>query len=193
MNELSNQPKVEDKHDRQAGGGAHSKTPLLITIGIAVILLAALWIWKSVAVNEVTKEAERNSQNLKDEAAAQILQSHTQHLKTLAKAYVWAVRNEMMVGNTKQVNLYASDMIGEKGFQDISVADSKGIIVSSTNKKNENQAFSTIADVSKLNDDSTHVENLSDSILIMTSPIMGFNSRLGTLFIKYEVAAPILR
>ncbi|MEO6000636.1 MAG: hypothetical protein ABIN89_27560 [Chitinophagaceae bacterium] len=166
---------------------------ILITIGIAVILLAALWIWKSVAVNEVKKDAEKNRQTLKEQATAQIVQSHIQHLKILAKAYVWAARGDMMQGNNKQLNLYANDMITEKSFQQISVANDKGIIISSTNKKNESQLFSTIANASYLNDDTTHVDNSGDSMLIVTSPIMGFNSRLGTLFIKYEIPTPVYK
>ena len=39
----------------------------------------------------------------------------------------------------------------------------------------------------------TMVENTGDSVLIVTIPIMGFNNRLGTLFIKYAIQLPALK
>jgi hypothetical protein len=135
-----------------------------------------------------TKEtAEIERQTIKEKATRHIVQSHEEHLKLLAKAYVWAVRAEMMQGNINQVNLFASDMVKEKNFQRIVIANDKGIIVSSTNKKDEGQPFSAIADEAALSSNNTTVQNESDSILILTSPIMGFNNRLGTLLIKYAV------
>ena len=31
------------------------------------------------------------------------------------------------------------------------------------------------------------VKSVGDSIMEMTSPVMGFNNRLGTLYVRYEV------
>lgn len=163
---------------------------LLITIIVAVILLSGIVIWKAVAIGNVKKAAEKDRQTLKEQAIANILQSHEHHLKVLAKAYVWAVRTEMMQGNINQVNLFADDMIKEKNFQGIAIANDKGIIISSTNKKDEGQPFSTIGKEDALTSNKTNIDNTGDSILIMTSPIMGFNNRLGTLFIKYSVQLP---
>lgn len=163
---------------------------LLIIIGVAILLIAAVWIWKSVQMGNVEKKAENDRQTLKEEARKQIVQAHEAHLKLLAKAYVWAVRADMMQGNINQVNLFASDMVKEKNFQRIVIANDKGIIISSTNKKDEGQPFATVGKAAGLSSDNTTVENVSDSILIMTSPIMGFNNRLGTLLIKYAVQPP---
>lgn len=96
----------------------------------------------------------------------------------------------MMRVNINQVNLFANDMVKEKNFQRIAVANDKGIIISSTNKKDEGQPFSTVGTDAALSSNNTSVENVNDSILIMTSPIMGFNNRLGTLLIKYVIQKP---
>ena len=163
---------------------------LLITIIVALVLLSVIWIWKIVEIGNVKKAVEKDRQALKAQAIIKIVQSNEQQLKALAKAYVWAVRTEMRQGNINEVNLFGSDMIKEKNFQVIAIANDKGIIVSSTNKKQEGQSFSTIGKEEALTSNDTNINNAGDSILVMTSPIMGFNNRLGTLFIKYAVPLP---
>src|SRR4051812_12211423 len=192
MNELVEKSGDDNKYGQKQENVKQSDTKkkFLITIGVALILVIAVWVWKSIEVSSVKKEAETEVQSVKEKAARHIVQSHEDHLKLLAKAYVWAVRSEMMQGNISQVNLFASDMVKEKNFQRIVIANEKGIIVSSTNKKDEGQPFSTLANDSNVSSNNTTVQNESDSILILTSPIMGFNNRLGTLLIKYAVQPP---
>lgn len=83
-------------------------------------------------------------------------------------------------------------MIKEKNFLRIAIANDSGIIVSSTNKKDEGKPFTSIGEASALSNNNTIVKNTGDSVLMVTSPIMGFNSRLGTLFIKYAIRLPAL-
>lgn len=160
---------------------------ILIIILVAVVLLAALWIWKNIQINNEQKEAERKKQLLQEQASALITNSHKEHLKLLAKPYVWAVRSELLKGNINQVNLYANEMVKEKNVRSIVVANDKGVIISSTNKKNEGQQFSSVGKPNYLTSDTTIVENINDSIMVMSSPVMGFNNRLGTMMITYKV------
>jgi sensor histidine kinase regulating citrate/malate metabolism len=160
---------------------------LLITILIGLSLAAAIWILKEVQMNNIKKDAERDRQSLQDKVAKQIIDSKKENLKVLAKPYVWAVRSEMLKGNISQVNLYANEMVKEGNFESVMVADGQGIIISSTNKKDEGLQFSTISNSAYLSSDSTMVNSRTDSILVMSSPIMGFNNRLGTLIITYAL------
>ncbi len=160
---------------------------LLITILIGLSLAAAIWILKEVQMNNIKKDDERDRQSLHDKVAKQIIDSKKENLKVLAKPYVWAVRSEMLKGNISQVNLYANEMVKEGNFESVMVADGQGIIISSTNKKDEGLQFSTISNSAYLSSDSTMVNSRNDSILVMSSPIMGFNNRLGTLIITYAL------
>ncbi len=175
----------------QRGSGNKTKgsdrKKILITILVALVLVAALWIWKNIQINNERKKAERKNELLQERARALITNAHKEHLKLLAKPYVWAVRSELLKGNVNQVNLYANDMVKEKNFQNIVVANDKGVIISSTNKKNEGQQFLTVGKPNYLTSDTTIVENINDSILVMSSPVMGFNNRLGTMMITYKV------
>jgi len=166
---------------------------LLITIGVALVLLITVWIWKSIEISNVRGKAERDHQALKEQAIKGIVTLKEEQLKLLTIPYVWAVRTEMMKGNINQINLYALDLIKEKNFQRIAIANDSGVIVSSTDKKDEGKPFTSIGEVAALTNNDTMVENTGDSVLIVTSPIMGFNKRLGTLFFKYAVQLPDLK
>ena len=179
-----------DQHSQRPG---QASKKLLITIGVALLLLITVWIWKSIEISNIRSKAASDYQALKEQAIKGIVSSKEEQLKLLTKPYVWAVRTEMMKGNINQINLYALDLIKEKNFQRIAIANDSGIIVSSTDKKDEGQSFTTIGDATALTNNDTLVENIGDSMLIVTSPIMGFNKRLGTLFFKYAIQLPDLK
>jgi len=185
-----NAQKKEQNVDQDPKDQASVNKKIFITIGIALVLLIAIWIWRSIEIDNIRSKAERESQALKKQAIKGIIASKEEQLKLLAKPYVWAVRTEIMKGNIGQLNLYALDMIKEKNFHRIAIADDSGIIVSSTDKKDEGKPFASIGEAAALINNNTIVQNTGDSILIVTSPIMGFNKRLGTLFIKYAVILP---
>ncbi|MGZ5248156.1 MAG: hypothetical protein ACXWCR_13695 [Flavitalea sp.] len=163
---------------------------LMIIIIIAVVLIAAIWIWKNMQMKNEREVAKQEMKVVQDRATALMIDSHKEHLKLLAKPYVWAIRNELLSGNTNQVNVYANELVKEKNFQSIVVANDKGIVISSTNKKNEGKLFSSIGKPELITGNSTIVETLNDSILVMSSPVMGFNNRLGTLMITYKIDKP---
>lgn len=168
-----------------------SKKIVYIIIGAAVVLLLIFWIWKNAAVKNEQERAEQQKQEILTSARTMISSSHKEHLKLLAKPYVWALRTELLKGNVAEVNNYANEMVKEKNFQSIVVANDKGIIISSTNKKNEGMEFKTVGDPAYLQSNNTTVESVNDSIIVMTSPIMGFNNKLGTLMISYKAKNPL--
>lgn len=85
-----------------------------------------------------------------------------------------------------QVNLYMSDMVKEPNIQQIMVANDKGIVVASTNKKDEKQLFSSVVKGADITSNEIKIDT-PGKMVVMSSPIMGFNNRLGTLLIKYAV------
>lgn len=166
------------------------KRTLIIFAAIGLLLLIGIWVWKSIEINQINKQAEKNQVDLKNEASAQLMQTHKSHLILLAKPFVWALRTELLNKNLNQVNLYLNDMVKEKGMLRIIIADPKGKIIASTNKKDEGQPLTSIENNARLTADETIVEQGKDSTLVLTSPVMGFNNRLGTLLIKYSAPNP---
>jgi hypothetical protein len=141
----------------------------------------------------VRKQSAKEMQQLKAKVANQIRQSEALYLKSIAKPLIWAMRSEMLKNNISQMNIYANEMVKEKNFQKVMVANEKGIVILSTNKKEEGTAFISTAKVNYLLADTTVVENMNDSLLIMSSPVMGFNNRLGTLIATYSSQHPELK
>lgn len=166
------------------------KKSLLIAALVVIGLIAGILIWKAIQIRNIRTEEQVKREQLRWGATQAVMQSHREHLRLLAKPYVWAIRQEMMSGNTNQLNLYANEMIKERNFRNIVIANEKGVILSSTNKRFEGKDFAAVGKNSYLSSDSTIVENINDSVIVMSSPVMGFNSRLGTLMITYAVPAP---
>lgn len=136
-----------------------NRKTLLITILVAIILIVAMWIWKSISTNNLEEQVTVNQNKLKQQTKTIIAQTHADHLKLLAKPFVWSIRTEMMKGNNDQINIYMNEMVREKNFQRIMVLNNKYAIVSSTNKKDEGKSFDTVDSMSKLSGDDTKVEN----------------------------------
>jgi hypothetical protein len=162
-----------------------TKNKILVAAGVIILLFAALWIWKAIEISNLKKENEKKETLLKQKANELLLQSDYKYLKLLAKPYVWAIRTEMMKGNIEAVNLYANDMVKEKSFQTITVVDDKGMVISSTNKKLEGKSYASVGNAAYLSNDSTLVNKVGDAALEVSSPVMGFNKRIGTLIFNY--------
>jgi hypothetical protein len=166
---------------------------LLIACLVVVALLAIIWTWKSIQINSLKKDHSEHTLQLKQQAQTMLISSDKHYLQLLAKPYVWAIRTEMMKGNLSQVHLYANDMVKEKNMKSVVVADNKGVVVSSTDKKLEGQNFAAVGNQAYLSIDNTVVEQVNDSLLVMATPVMGFNSRLGTLMISYSPIKPVFK
>ncbi len=170
-----------------------TRKQLLIAGGVIIVLFGAMFIWKSVQVSSLKKEQAEKEAALRQEFNTLYSQQSANYLRRLAKPYVWALRTEMLQGNYRQVNLYNNDMVKERNFLSVMVADTKGIIASSTDKRLEGKSFSSLQRGDYLSADSTVVNKINDSLLIMASPIMSFNSKLGTLIINYASKTPEIR
>lgn len=171
---------IEDRHRRG----------IFIAALIIILVISGLLIWKAMQIEQLKEQAKKDQDALWEQAQQSVLNAHIQHLKLLAKPYTWAARTEMIRGNMAGINDYANDMIKEKNFQRIIIADGNGKIISSTNKKFEGKEFTSVGKESYLTGDTTVVDKAGSNLLIVSSPIMGYNDRLGTLMINYSV--PIL-
>lgn len=152
------------------------KYKILLVLLIAFIAIAVIWLLKNREIRQTKEIAQK-----------QYINRQHEELKLLVKPYVWAIRKEMLTKNYQQVNLYGADMIHEKHIQSIMVADKNGIIISATDKKSEGKNIYALVDKASLKVDSTNIYKLNDSVIVVSSPVMGFNNRLGTLTIYKKI------
>ncbi len=169
-----------------------SKKSILILIFIGIALIAGIWIWKEMQLRSLQKETDKHSTEIKKQYAQLMLEMQSQDLRAIIKPLVWAVRAEMLKNNLNDINFYINELVKEQGFQFIVITDDKNLIISSTNKKWEGKPFETVGLTSDLSSDSTIVKTVSNTILA-SAPIMGFNKRLGTVFISFDVVPLIFK
>lgn len=187
---MDNRREHELETYRENGRQGKRNQALRVVIIVALVLLVALWGWKAVQIHSIRKEAREENEKVRTTAVYAIEQNSREQLQLLTKPLVWAIRAEMLRGNMEQVNLYLQDMVKEKNFRRIDIADDKGVIVASTDKKNEGQPLEDAGRV--MQGDSTVVQNMADSTWVISSPIMGLTNRLGTLVIGYAKPRTVL-
>ncbi|MEO6730772.1 MAG: hypothetical protein ABIN01_06115 [Ferruginibacter sp.] len=193
MNEKDSLIKPDQKSNSSARYYSISQTQLLLAILAFLIVISFVWIWKEIRTNLLVKEYQQRENTIIDSARSQYEKGTLQFLQQISKPYVWSARTTMLQGNLQQLDLYGNDMVKEKNFLSIMVADSKGKILSSTDKKYEGKDITSLTPVPDITADSTTTRQLTDSLLLTTSPIMSFNSRIGTLIINYSFSPPVIQ
>ena len=107
----------------------------------------------------------------------------------LAKPLAWAIRDKMISGNRQDISVYMNQMVKEKNFEEISIVDPSNMILLSTDKKEEGKPYATFYNRTFLTSDSTRIYPQRGRSLVVTTPILGLNKRLGTLSISYHMPA----
>jgi hypothetical protein len=158
-----------------------TKRRVLVTASVIVFLFIALWVWKAVQIENIKASRNHEEARLRDSCIMVLRQSEMASLKLVAKPYVRLVREKMMNDKMDQINLYNNELARQKNILEVMVVDSKGIVASTSNKRNKGRGFVTMSSPYYLQTDSTVVQKTSDSTFIMASPVMGFDSRLGTV------------
>lgn len=156
---------------------------------IIFILLCIIGLQYIAGNNEIEKivEEKNNEQIVLLEKAKSILdEKDSTALRLLMKPLVWAIRAEMLRDNMDQVNQYSYQMVKEKNFQLVLIATNGGEVISSTDKKIEGAMFTDHFDKKYLMNDKTMTQVVDSSLLYVSTPIMGYDSKLGTLFIQYK-------
>ncbi|MFC3560247.1 hypothetical protein [Pedobacter jamesrossensis] len=169
-----------------------SRKSFLIVIVIALALLSGLWIWKAVELGRVRSESEMASKTLKRKVSMQMDSGLKSQLILLSKPLAWAIRDKMISGNRQDINVYMNQMVKEKNFEEISIVDQRNVILLSTDKKEEGKPYSTFYNSAFLKSDSTKMYTQGGRTIIITTPILGLDKRLGTLSIKYNMPNPNL-
>jgi hypothetical protein len=159
--------------------GFLKKYPVFSTILISLIVLVAVYLWLDL-------RSTRQNNRLIKSAEAQIAQSNRDMLMLLSRPMVWSIRAEMLRGNNEQIDLFIADMVRERNFRNILIANINGEIILSTNKMQEGQQAAQYVDVELLSAENTMVEADEHDNLILAAPILGFDKRLGTLIIEYQ-------
>ncbi len=160
---------------QEANSTAVSKKTYLYSIGILVVLIAAMFFWKIFAVRSVEKKSEH------------LITSRTEELLRLtAIPFAWTMRKEMQKEDYDQINAYLNSFIQEPHIKMVLVVKTDGTIAAATNKKLEGRQFSSFYPGELLSSDDIRISRDKDATILLVCPVMGLNARLGTTVIVYE-------
>ncbi|HEY1009811.1 MAG: PDC sensor domain-containing protein [Daejeonella sp.] len=185
MDTLDEKPKSGQIAGEFAGVARYNSRYVFVTV--AVLLMAAIWIGKSIEVKHVREEALEDNRVLMGEAAKHVLHSHEGHLLLLSKPFAWAIKAELLQGNLKQIRSYMNQMVQKTNIHHIALADKDGKIIVSTDTREEGRSFLTIGKRAYLSNKQTSLENVGNKKLVVSGPVLGPEGRLGTLMISYTI------
>lgn len=154
-----------------------------LSIGRVVVALllvaAAMYAWKEIATfreqRRVRQDVERRTGEL---------------LRLAAVPLAWAVRTEVMGDNLGQVEAYFDRFVKEPHVRRLILADAGGRIVVSTDTSLEGKEAGLALPDTPLDANDVRVETPQEGFYRLVVPVMGFDSRLGTLVVEY---APAIR
>jgi hypothetical protein len=156
------------------------------TIGVFVVLLIGVFVWKSIAVRNMEKRMEAQRAKL-IEKSQQVITSKTHELLRLTTIpLVWVVRKEMINENYDQINEYLNRFVKEPTIKQILVVKSDGTIAVATDKKIEGAPFSSLFPQNLIEQNEISISDDGKGNIRVAAPIMGLNAKLGLLIMIYE-------
>ena len=175
-------PKVGDI---QESWFKRNKSWLIIT-GVLLILLIAIFVWKYIEGRNYEKQLVEQQELYQSKINTTVHQESKAFLSKIMKPLTWAVRTEMLKDNMDQVNDYMEQFVKEEHIELIMVIDADGDIVASTDLKRVGQRYSDEYSEALLSVNGITVKDYENESIIAAAPIMGYNSKLGTLIMVYK-------
>jgi len=165
---------------------------LLYVIGALVLLLLISWIWKGVAVGRAEKAVEKERAELaaeRDELEQRLRAENDARveevLRLMGVPLGWAVRTEAISDDLDQIEEYAAHLLKEPRVQRVVLVNAEGIIQLSTDRKLQGaEATAHYGDLTAAGEITLRRVESGDYQLM--TPILGYNSRLGSLIVSVD-------
>lgn len=164
--------------------------PLLLVIAFLITLLLVN-MSKNARIKEVQEKAAQDREVLVTNANQRISDNTTYFLRTLMMPFAWSVRTAMLAGNVEQVDQYLYQFVQEPNFELVLVTDANGKIISTTNQKYKGEAFENHFNAALLRAEDITLDTADSTNIKVATPIMGLNSKLGTLYTVYKPEEPL--
>lgn len=156
-----------------------------ILLMIIVLALTVGLGYQSVRLIQVTKAKEKERVLIQENVREVLLAKSKESLMLTMKPLVWAIRAEMIRENMDQTNQYVNELVKVRNFNLVMVVGTDGNILVASDKKLEGARFTESFNGKYIASQEAGIELVDSSMFHISSPIMGFDSRLGTLFIEY--------
>ncbi|WP_421944712.1 hypothetical protein [Pedobacter sp.] len=162
-----------------------SISTFVITLSAAIIIIFSLWASKSIESRSISLESKKENQELRKKLSAKLDSTLKNQLLVFTKPLVWAIRNKLVEGDMKSVNMYLGQFVTDQNFKEVSVINNNGLIIASSKKTEIGHFYSTFYNRNFLSTDSARLNIQRGNDVIITSPVFGRNGRMATLSIHY--------
>jgi type II secretory pathway pseudopilin PulG len=177
---------------RARGWLVHSHRLHFIVMAVLVVLLALALLGWALAGRQAAHQQraleERNAlaQAQMATSARQALEAQTRKLLLLsAQPLAWAMRAELLAGDRADVDAYVEQLVRDLGVVGVTVVDASGKVLSASNLDERGRDAATVLPALDLTASEPRVVEAS-GLLRTVVPIMGYDSRLGTLVLDYS-------
>jgi hypothetical protein len=162
------------------------KNPKTTIVLFAVVALVVVYFAKDIQASFETK-------SLIKKANAEMIESQKASLKLFSKPLTWSIRSELLRGSNDQVELLINDVVREKGLEFLHLLGTDNKVSFSTNRKLLGGELNLSKAAGFIGADTTSVYMENDSLIVLVAPVMGYDSRLGSLVIGYKPTLPQLK
>ena len=182
---------VAEKPKEEKNQNRNRYIRILIVIGLIVLMPLVVYLIKQSEISKINQKHKTAMDNICHKADSLVAASNMENLQNVTRVFAWAVRSEILRNNMEQINTYMTELVRIKGFTDISLLGNDGIVKVSTNKKFEGIVYP--GPVTKELAQITQVSSRTDEKgnVMSVCPVVGLDSRLGSLVINYSPPAPV--
>lgn len=180
------------------------KNPTLIVGLVAVVVLSAvvagMWSWKSSAVSaleerltaEKTQALQASQAEIaktREESKAALLAARREALLLMGRPLAWALRDQVLTDNQRQIDDYIGELIRQPGFDRIVLARVDGSIVLASDRKMIDGKLESLYPPEVAAALAPTVLDGQGGKLILAVPVMGTAEKLAVMALTYDPGA----
>jgi len=163
---------------------AKGRTGLYVASAL-IVLLGGVYGWKVLAVRSVERAMEAQRAGHVVQLRQALTRETSEMLRLTGLPLGWAVRAAVLKDDYDQVNDYFNRFVKEPFISLVAYVRIDGAIMAATDKKMEGQPAAAYYDTALFGADEVRVVDRGGGDILLVVPVMGFDSRLGTLVVSY--------
>ncbi len=160
----------------------------LVFLALIIIIFA----WKQIAVSKLESELANKLENERATITQQALEhadkEYNKEEERFGLVLSWAVRGELIRNNLDQISQYLNEIVKLKDTEKVVLIGDDGQLLISTDKRLEEAAGSELYPAEVLNQQRITVKSNVNGKKLLVVPVMGLNTRLGTIVVSYNQA-----
>jgi hypothetical protein len=155
----------------------------LVAVAAAVL---ALYLWRRASLWRLRRAEHAAREALLAKAGQAADEANAKLVGLVAVTLEWAVRAELVREDVRDVEEYMLHLAKRPGIRRVLVARRDGLVIAATDKKLRNQKLDRVVEGLPPESSDIHSAHAGGRLLRLVVPVMGLESRLGTLVLEYE-------